>query len=150
MGVGTVKTPRTWHVVSDVIMDFIRLNDLDDVMDQKFKDISQVRREYPNLVQLFKNSPFPPELVEGPSRALDYFGDVPLIIRSSSLSRTASVPRFPASTRACSCPTADRAPIAWQRCRTRSPRSGLRSWARTRSNTGASGACRNSSRRWAS
>ncbi|MBK8165711.1 MAG: pyruvate, phosphate dikinase [bacterium] len=85
MGVGTVKTPRTWHVVSDVIMDFIRLNDLDDVMDQKFKDISQVRREYPNLVQLFKNSPFPPELVEGLSRALDYFGDVPLIIRSSSL-----------------------------------------------------------------
>ncbi len=85
LGVGEVKTPRTWHIVSDVIMDFIRLNDLDDVMDQKFKDISQVRREYPNMVQLFKNSPFPPELVEGLSRALDYFGDVPLIIRSSSL-----------------------------------------------------------------
>lgn len=85
LGVGEVKTPRTWHIVSDVIMDFIRINDLDDVMDQKFKDISQVRREYPNMVQLFKNSPFPPELVEGLSRALDYFGDVPLIIRSSSL-----------------------------------------------------------------
>lgn len=85
LGVGEIKTPRTWHIVSDVIMDFIRMNDLDDVMDQKFKDISQVRREYPNMVQLFKNSPFPPELVEGLSRALDYFGDVPLIIRSSSL-----------------------------------------------------------------
>lgn len=85
LGVGEIKTPRTWHVVSDVIMDFIRLNDLDDVMDQKYKDISQVRREYPNMVQLFKNSPFPPELVEGLARALDYFGDVPLIIRSSSL-----------------------------------------------------------------
>jgi hypothetical protein len=85
LGVGEIKTPRTWHIVSDVIMDFIRLNDLDDVMDQKFKDISQVRREYPNMVQLFKNSPFPPELVEGLSRSLDYFGDVPLIIRSSSL-----------------------------------------------------------------
>jgi len=85
LGVGDIKTPRTWHVVSDVIMDFIRLNDLDDVMDQKYKDISQVRREYPNMIQLFKNSPFPPELVEGLARALDYFGDVPLIIRSSSL-----------------------------------------------------------------
>ncbi|MBK9473814.1 MAG: PEP/pyruvate-binding domain-containing protein [bacterium] len=85
LGVGDIKTPRTWHVVSDVIMDFIRLNDLDDVMDQKYKDISQVRREYPNMVQLFMNSPFPPELVEGLARALDYFGDVPLIIRSSSL-----------------------------------------------------------------
>jgi predicted nucleotidyltransferase len=85
LGVGDIKTPRTWHIVSDVVMDFIRLNDLDDVMDQKYKDISQVRREYPNMVQLFKNSPFPPELVEGLARALDYFGDVPLIIRSSSL-----------------------------------------------------------------
>ncbi len=85
LGVGDIKTPRTWHIVSDVIMDFIRLNDLDDVMDQKYKDISQVRREYPNMIQLFKNSPFPPELVEGLARALDYFGDVPLIIRSSSL-----------------------------------------------------------------
>jgi pyruvate, water dikinase len=85
LGVGDIRTPRTWHVVSDVIMDFIRLNDLDDVMDHKYKDISQVRREYPNLVQLFKNSLFPPELVTGLGRALDYFGDVPLIIRSSSL-----------------------------------------------------------------
>ena len=85
LGVGDIRTPRTWHVVSDVIMDFIRLNDLDDVMDHKYKDISQVRREYPNLVQLFKNSLFPPELVAGLERALDYFGDVPLIIRSSSL-----------------------------------------------------------------
>ncbi len=80
-----VKTPRTWYIISDAIMDFIKLNQLDDVMDQKFKEIAQVRREYPNMIQLFKNSTFPPEIMTGLSRALDYFGDVPLVIRSSSL-----------------------------------------------------------------
>jgi len=85
LGVGAFKTPRTWYVMSDVIMDFIKLNDLDDVMDQKFKEISQVRREYPNVIQLFKNSIFPPELITGLTRALEYFGETPLIIRSSSL-----------------------------------------------------------------
>ncbi len=84
-GIGVVKTPRAWSILSDGVMDFIKLNELDDVMDQKFKEISQVRREYPNMIQLFKNSTFPPEISEGLGRALDYFGDTPLIIRSSSL-----------------------------------------------------------------
>jgi pyruvate,water dikinase len=85
MGFDEVKTPRTWCIISDAIMDFVKLNNLDDVMDQKFKDVTQVRREYPNMIQLFKNSTFPTEIVAGLSRALDYFGEVPLIIRSSSL-----------------------------------------------------------------
>ncbi len=80
-----VKTPRTWYIISDAVMDFIKHNQLDDVMEQKFKEITQVRREYPNMIQLFKNSTFPPEVIIGLSRALDYFGEVPLIIRSSSL-----------------------------------------------------------------
>jgi hypothetical protein len=41
LGVGDIKTPRTWHIVSDVVKDFIRLNDLDDVMDQKYKEIGR-------------------------------------------------------------------------------------------------------------
>jgi len=84
-GLDRIKIPRTWCIISDAIMDFVKLNNLDDVMEQKFKDISQVRREYPNMIQLFKNSTFPPEVITGLSRALDFFGDVPLIIRSSSL-----------------------------------------------------------------
>ncbi|MCK9995847.1 MAG: nucleotidyltransferase domain-containing protein [Candidatus Krumholzibacteria bacterium] len=84
-GIAKVKMPRTWSIISDAIMDFIKLNELDDVMDQKFKEISQVRREYPNMIQLFKNSTFPPEVTEGLGKALDFFGETPLIIRSSSL-----------------------------------------------------------------
>ena len=82
---GTVKVPRTWYIASDGILDFIGHNDLQDVIDQKFKEIDQVRQEYPNIVQLFKNSSFPSEIIKGLSVALDDFGNVPLIVRSSSL-----------------------------------------------------------------
>ncbi len=85
LGISQIKMPRTWSITSDAIMDFIKLNELDDVMDQKFKEISQVRREYPNMIQLFKNSTFPPEIIEGLGKALEFFEETPLIIRSSSL-----------------------------------------------------------------
>ncbi|RPH73466.1 pyruvate, phosphate dikinase, partial [bacterium] len=45
----------------------------------------QVRIEYPNIVQTFKNASFPPEIVQGLSMALDDFKDKPLVVRSSSL-----------------------------------------------------------------
>ena len=54
-------------------------------MEQKYKDIGQIRQEYPYVIQLFKNSTFPPSIVKGLLMALDDFGSVPLIIRSSSL-----------------------------------------------------------------
>jgi len=83
--VGEVKVPRTWYVASDALLDFIAHNDLEDALEQKYKDIEQVRQEYPNIIQLFKNSAFPPELIKGLSLALDELGEKPLIVRSSSL-----------------------------------------------------------------
>ncbi len=83
--VGEIKVPRTWYVVSDAILDFVAYNDLQDVIQQKFKEIDEIRREYPNIVQLFKNSQFPAEVVKGLSVALDDLGDCPVIVRSSSL-----------------------------------------------------------------
>jgi predicted nucleotidyltransferase len=80
-----VKTPKTWYLTSDGIFYFIGYNDLEDIVEQKYKDLSQVRQEYPYVVGLFRNSPLPPEIVKGLSQALDDFGDVPLIVRSSSL-----------------------------------------------------------------
>ncbi len=82
---GRVKIPRTWHVASDAVLDFIAFNDLEDVLHQKFKPLDEVRRDYPNLIRLFKNSAFPPSLVHGLSSALDDFQERPLIVRSSSL-----------------------------------------------------------------
>ena len=80
-----VKTPKTWYLTSDAIFYFIGYNNLEDIIEQKYKDLVQVRQEYPYVLNLFKNSPLPPEIIKGLSLALDDFGDVPLIVRSSSL-----------------------------------------------------------------
>lgn len=80
-----VKTPRTWHLTSDLAMHFMHHNDLDDIIEQKYKEINQVRIEYPHVVQIFKNAQFPLEISRGLAAALDDFGDRPLIVRSSSL-----------------------------------------------------------------
>jgi hypothetical protein len=83
--IGAVKKPKTWYVTSDGLIAFTTYNNLDEVIEQKYKDIEVIRQEYPHLVQVFKNSTFPPEVVKGLSVALDDFGEVPLIVRSSSL-----------------------------------------------------------------
>jgi len=80
-----LRLPRTLHVASDALLDFVRYNDLDDVFDRKYMDVEQIRQDYPQLVQLFKNSHFPPDLVHALSAAIDELGEVPIIVRSSSL-----------------------------------------------------------------
>ncbi len=80
-----IKIPRTWYVTTDGLLDFIQYNHLEDVYNRKYLDLDQVRREYPHIVQVFKNSQFSPEMVKGLSLALDAFESKPLIVRSSSL-----------------------------------------------------------------
>ena len=80
-----IKFPKTWYITSDILLKFIRFNNLEDIFNQKYKNIEQVRQEYPNIVQIFKHSYFPPEIVQALSITLDDFGQHPLIIRSSSL-----------------------------------------------------------------
>ncbi len=83
--IGEFKVPRSWYVASEGLMSFIEHNDLDEVLQQKYRETSQVRQEFPNIIQLFKNSRFPSEIVKGVSMILDEVGDTPLIVRSSSL-----------------------------------------------------------------
>jgi hypothetical protein len=80
-----IRVPKSWYLPSDGLLQFIAHNDLDDVFNWKYLDLDQVRQEYPNLVQIFKNSRFPGEFVQGLASALDDFGERPLIVRSSSL-----------------------------------------------------------------
>lgn len=79
------KVPRTWYITSDWIQTFVHHNDLEDVLNRKYMEIEQVRQEYPHLVALFKRSSFPSEFSKGLALALDDLGNVPLIVRSSSL-----------------------------------------------------------------
>ncbi|MCU0303522.1 MAG: nucleotidyltransferase domain-containing protein [Thermoanaerobaculales bacterium] len=80
-----VRVPRSWYIASEGLMAFIEHNDLDEVLHQKYREIAQVRQEYPNIIHLFKNSRFPRETVKAASVLMDEVGDNPLIVRSSSL-----------------------------------------------------------------
>ncbi|MCB1060140.1 MAG: nucleotidyltransferase domain-containing protein [Calditrichaeota bacterium] len=80
-----LRVPKTWYIASDAQSVFVHYNNLEEVVEQKYKDIAQVRQEYAHVIQLFKNSQFPPDMLQGLSMALDDFGDKPLVVRSSSL-----------------------------------------------------------------
>ena len=80
-----IRVPKTWYVTSDAHLLFIRHNKMEDVYNSKYRPLEQVRLEYPHLVQVFKNSSFPAEIMQGLSMSLDDFEDSPIIVRSSSL-----------------------------------------------------------------
>jgi hypothetical protein len=80
-----IKTPKSWYITSDAMIHFMYHNNLEEMLEQKYKTIEEVRQEYIHVVQLFKNSNFPPEIVQGLSMALDDLGDKPIIVRSSSV-----------------------------------------------------------------
>jgi hypothetical protein len=82
---GSIRTPKTWYVASDTVFHFMSYNDLEDIVELKYRDLGQVRQEYPYITHVFKNSPLPPEIVKGLSLAIDDLGEVPLVVRSSSL-----------------------------------------------------------------
>jgi hypothetical protein len=78
-------TPKTWYISSDMMLEFIHYNNMDEVIEQKYKDIERVRLEYPHVLDMFQQRAFPSELINGLSAALDDFGNSPIIVRSSSL-----------------------------------------------------------------
>jgi hypothetical protein len=82
---GELRTPKTWYVASDSVFHFMSYNDLEDIVELKYRDLGQIRQEYPYVTHIFKNSPLPPEILKGLSLAIDDLGDVPLVVRSSSL-----------------------------------------------------------------
>ncbi len=82
---GEIKVPKTWYITSDGLLSFLSHNNLNEVVEQKYKDINQVRLEYPHIIQTFKNSRFPTDIIQGLSMVLDDFKDKPIIVRSSSL-----------------------------------------------------------------
>jgi len=80
-----VAKPESWYLRSDVIEEFLRLNRLDEYQSQKYKNVDDVRREYPLIRGVFRNGDFPIKIVHELRRVLESIGDHPLIVRSSSL-----------------------------------------------------------------
>ncbi len=80
-----IRIPKTWYLPSDGLLNFLAFNNLDDVYNWKYLDIDQIREEYPHILQVFKASRFPPDIVQGIAAALEDIGGRPVIVRSSSL-----------------------------------------------------------------
>ncbi len=80
-----IKTPKTWYITSDIMINFLYYNNLEQVIEEKYKDMDEIVIEYPNIIQMFKNSPFPPEIIRRLAVIINDIGEVPIIVRSSSL-----------------------------------------------------------------
>jgi predicted nucleotidyltransferase len=80
-----VKTPKTWYIATDEMREFLHYNNLQGLNEQRYRDLYEIRIDYPNIIQMMKNSQFPAGIIKSLAMALDDFGDSPLIVRSSSL-----------------------------------------------------------------
>lgn len=83
--VGEFRTPRTWYIRSDVIMDFLHANGLADVANIKYREGEDLRRHYRLLRRLYRTGRFPDYVVRRLEEMLQELGEVPLVVRSSSL-----------------------------------------------------------------
>ncbi|MGD8439477.1 MAG: PEP/pyruvate-binding domain-containing protein [Holophagae bacterium] len=79
------QIPRSYFLPSNGILEFIEYNNLEEIINVKYKNLDEVRGEYPLVERLFKNGAMPPTIHKGLERMLVEIGDRPLVIRSSSL-----------------------------------------------------------------
>ncbi len=82
---GEIKVPKTWYIATDEMREFLHYNNLQGLNEQRYRDLDEIRIDYPNIIQMMKNSQFPPNVVKSLAMALDDLGHSPLIVRSSSL-----------------------------------------------------------------
>jgi hypothetical protein len=79
------KVPTSYFLPSIGILEFIEYNGLEELINVKYKTPNEVRSEYPLVERLFKSGAFPPTIHKGLSEMLYKLGEVPLVVRSSSL-----------------------------------------------------------------
>ncbi len=83
--VGDFRTPHTYYIRSDVILDFLKANGLSDLANIKYSEGENLRREYRILSRLYRTGRFPPYVIKRLTLLLKNLGEVPLVVRSSSL-----------------------------------------------------------------
>jgi len=79
------RIPRSYFLPSNGILEFIEYNNLEEIINVKYKDLEEVRQEYPLVERLFKNGAMPPTIHDGLEEMLLNIGERPLVVRSSSL-----------------------------------------------------------------
>ncbi|MGD8793760.1 MAG: PEP/pyruvate-binding domain-containing protein [Anaerolineae bacterium] len=80
-----VVLPESFFLGADVFYDFMAMNNLHYLHNQKYKPRDQIEAEYPEVRAAFVGGRFPDNIVDGLREVLDKVGHRPLIVRSSSL-----------------------------------------------------------------
>ncbi len=80
-----IKTPRTWYLATDQMVDFLHYNNLEEFNSYKYNSLLHLPITYDSVVSKIKNAKLPPHTVKMLHVVLEEMGDVPLIVRSSSL-----------------------------------------------------------------
>jgi hypothetical protein len=90
LGVGSdladrLAMPESFFLGADVFYDFLEINNLLDHLNQKYKPTEQFIADYETLPERFAQGRFPQGIVAELTSLLNYVGQAPLIVRSSSL-----------------------------------------------------------------
>jgi hypothetical protein len=80
-----VAIPDSYYLGTDVVYEFRRRNNLDHVMNQKYRPLDEIRQEYPRIIEQHLHGTFPSTIVEQLREILRHVGNAPVIVRSSSL-----------------------------------------------------------------
>jgi hypothetical protein len=80
-----ISIPDSYFIGADVFYEFHGRNELHDFHNQKYKTQDEIVAEYPQVVEAFTRGRFPEEGIARLQDLLAEVGQVPLIVRSSSL-----------------------------------------------------------------
>lgn len=84
-GFHEVALPNTVFVLTDAYTAFKEHNGLTELADHKYQPVRAVRENYRAIKAVFRNAEFPPRIANRLRAELARWGEVPLIVRSSSL-----------------------------------------------------------------
>jgi hypothetical protein len=80
-----IVLPESYFIGTDAFYDFLSLNRFESFINQKYKPLDQIRRDYPTIQAAYERARFPEDIVEQLRSILQQVGNTPLIVRSSSL-----------------------------------------------------------------
>lgn len=80
-----IRTPRTWYLATDQIVEFFNYNNLEELNSYKYNSLYHLRLTYDNLVSKIMNAKLPPRTIQMLHLVLEDMEDAPLVIRSSAL-----------------------------------------------------------------
>ncbi len=80
-----IDIPDSYFIGTEVVYEYRLENGLDHLMNQKYRPLTEIREEYPHIVEEHLQGKFPAKIIGSLREVLARVGSDPLIVRSSSL-----------------------------------------------------------------